>query len=66
MKKDFSFYYSPCNCFSQHSKQDSIWLPLKSFIGAWREEGERGKGKYERSNKFTTCNPGNNELYLMT
>lgn len=36
---------------AQLSKQDSVWLPLKSFIGKWtgESEGQPGKGKYERS-----------------
>lgn len=39
---------------SQTSKQDSIWLPLKGFIGNWTGEGggEPGVGKYERSYQF--------------
>lgn len=36
---------------AQLSKQDSVWLPLKSFIGKWtgESEGQPGKGKYERT-----------------
>jgi len=36
---------------AQLSKQDSLWLPLKSFIGKWtgESEGQPGKGKYARS-----------------
>ncbi|MFZ5946821.1 MAG: heme-binding beta-barrel domain-containing protein [Stygiobacter sp.] len=38
----------------QTTKKDSIWLPLKPFIGQWAGEGggEPGKGKYERSYQF--------------
>lgn len=40
--------------FGQPAKKDSIWLPLKPFIGEWAGEGggEPGKGKYERSYRF--------------
>lgn len=36
---------------SAQTPQDSVWLPLKSFIGKWigESEGQPGKGKYERS-----------------
>jgi hypothetical protein len=36
---------------AQMSKQDSLWLPFKVFIGKWSgdSEGQPGKGKYERS-----------------
>jgi len=39
---------------AQLSKRDSLWLPLKSFIGEWKGEGggEPGKGKYQRSYQF--------------
>lgn len=41
----------PSLAYSQTSKQDSIWMPFKSFIGNWKGNGasESGKGKYERS-----------------
>lgn len=41
----------PICLFGQMSKKDSIWLPLKSFIGQWAGEGggEPGIGIYERS-----------------
>jgi hypothetical protein len=41
----------PSLAFSQLSKQDSIWLPLKFMIGNWTgsSEGQPGKGTYERS-----------------
>jgi hypothetical protein len=36
---------------AQTTKQDSLWLPFKSFVGTWTgvSEGQPGKGKYERS-----------------
>jgi hypothetical protein len=36
---------------AQMSKQDSLWLPFKIFIGKWSgdSEGQPGIGKYERS-----------------
>ena len=36
---------------SSQTKQDSLWLPFKSFLGSWEgtSEGQPGKGKYERS-----------------
>jgi hypothetical protein len=36
------------------TKKDSVWLPVKFFIGNWtgNSEGEPGKGKYERSYRF--------------
>jgi hypothetical protein len=36
---------------AQMSKQDSLWLPFKVFVGKWSgdSEGQPGKGKYERS-----------------
>jgi hypothetical protein len=36
---------------AQLSKQDSVWLPFKTFIGKWQgdSDGQPGKGKYERS-----------------
>lgn len=44
----------PAILFGQANKKDSIWLPLKPFIGQWVGEGggETGKGKYERSYQF--------------
>jgi hypothetical protein len=40
--------------FAQTTKQDSIWQPLKFFIGNWTGKGggEPGIGRYERSYKF--------------
>lgn len=39
--------------FAQSSK-DTLWQPLKFFIGEWKGqgEGESGKGDYERSYNF--------------
>ncbi|MFZ6013238.1 MAG: hypothetical protein ACOYXT_23045 [Bacteroidota bacterium] len=36
------------------SKQDSLWLPFTTFIGAWKgtSEGQPGQGIYERSYQF--------------
>lgn len=44
----------PILLFAQNSKQDSIWLTLKPFVGTWsgEGEGEPGKGHYERSYQF--------------
>jgi hypothetical protein len=40
--------------FGQSSKQDSIWLPMKVFLGTWEGTGSGvpGIGKYERSYRF--------------
>lgn len=40
--------------FGQLTKQDSVWLPFKHFIGTWTGTGEGvdGKGTYERSYEF--------------
>lgn len=44
----------PQLCFAQLTKQDSLWLPFKHFIGSWSGTGEGvdGKGTYERSYQF--------------
>lgn len=36
--------------FGQNNKRDSIWSPIKYFVGTWKGEGggEPGIGKYER------------------
>jgi len=41
-------------CFAQPTKQDSVWLPLKVFVGAWQGKGggEPGTGDYARSYQF--------------
>lgn len=46
--------FTPSFIFAQYSKKDSLWLPLKPFIGNWVGEGggESGKGKYQRSYQF--------------
>ena len=43
--------FSPSVVFAQMTKQDSIWLPFKSFIGTWSgtSEGQPGGGKYDRT-----------------
>jgi hypothetical protein len=45
---------SPQLSFGQLTKQDSVWLPFKHFIGTWTGSGEGvdGKGTYERSYQF--------------
>lgn len=45
--------FIPLVSFAQ-PKQDSLWLPFKSFIGKWtgESEGQPGKGKYERGYEF--------------
>jgi len=50
----FLFIAVPTLSFAQLSKQDSVWLPLKAFVGSWKgtSEGQPGKGKYERSYQF--------------
>lgn len=41
-------------CFAQPTKQDSIWQPLKVFIGSWEGKGggESGIGDFVRSYRF--------------
>lgn len=43
----------PLVSFSQ-TKQDSLWMPFKGFIGKWEgaSDGQPGKGKYERTYTF--------------
>lgn len=43
---------------AQTTKRDSLWLPIKQFVGTWHGEGsgEPGTGKYERSYQFTLGN----------
>ena len=45
---------APQLSFGQLTKQDSVWLPFKHFIGTWTGTGEGvdGKGTYERSYQF--------------
>jgi hypothetical protein len=49
-----AFLFISTNSFAQMSKQDSIWLPMKYFIGEWKGTGENelGKGDYERTYQF--------------
>ena len=46
--------FIPAAIFSQTIKQDSIWMPMKFFIGDWTGKGggEPGFGEYERSYKW--------------
>jgi len=45
---------APQLSFAQLTKQDSVWLPFRNFIGTWvgTGEGVDGKGTYERSYQF--------------
>ena len=55
MKKLFILLFIiPTALAAQTTKKDSIWLPLKPFLGQWVGEGggEPSKGKYERSYQF--------------
>jgi len=40
--------------FGQLSKQDSIWSPMKYFVGEWtgKSDGQPGNGTYERTYQF--------------
>lgn len=44
-------FFLPIFSNAQTSKKDSIWLPMKTFLGEWEGEGEgeSGKGKYKRT-----------------
>jgi len=44
--------------FGQNNKRDSIWSPIKYFVGTWKGEGggEPGIGKYERSYQLVLNN----------
>lgn len=46
--------YGPVVSSAQMTKQDSVWLPLKTLIGNWSgpSEGKPGKGNSERSYQF--------------
>lgn len=46
-------YFIPLLSFSQ-TKQDTLWMPFKNFIGTWTgtSEGQPGKGTYERGYVF--------------
>lgn len=55
MRKIFLLVFLiPTILFGQTTKKDSIWLPLKLFVGQWVGEGggEPGKGTYERTYQF--------------
>jgi hypothetical protein len=43
---------------AQSNKRDSIWSPIKYFVGSWKGEGggEPGIGVYERSYQFILNN----------
>jgi hypothetical protein len=45
--------FVPFISFAQ-TKQDTLWMPFKNFIGKWEgtSEGQSGKGRYERSYQF--------------
>jgi len=47
----FLMLFSPFAVFAQMTKQDSVWLRFRSFIGAWSgtSEGQPGNGKYDRT-----------------
>jgi hypothetical protein len=47
-------FFLPSILFAQTIKQDSIWSPLKYFVGKWEGSGvvEGVTGKYERSYQF--------------
>src|SRR5688572_16045128 len=40
------------------TRQDTLWMPFKSFAGKWigESEGQPGKGTYERSYEFVMSN----------
>ena len=44
--------------YGQTNKRDSIWSPIKYFVGTWKGEGggEPGIGLYERSYQFILNN----------
>ncbi len=48
------FIFLPLLSSAQLTRQDSLWLPFRSFIGSWRgeSEGQPGHGKYTRSYEF--------------
>lgn len=50
--------------FAQLTKQDSVWLPLRVFLGSWQGKGggEPGIGDYTRTYQFGNrgYNIGNN------
>lgn len=46
-----AFVFLPCIVFAQNTKKDSLWLPMKFFVGQWTGTGESEakKGVYERT-----------------
>ncbi|MBS4041650.1 MAG: hypothetical protein KGZ81_13765 [Flavobacteriales bacterium] len=58
MKKLFILLLFPTFIQAQTTKQDSIWKPMKFFIGQWTGTGESeaGKGEYERVYNFVLGN----------
>lgn len=44
----------PVTLYGQISRQDSLWLPFKTFLGNWEGTGggQPGMGRYERSCSF--------------
>lgn len=46
-----AFIFIPCLALAQNTKKDSLWLPMKFFVGEWTGTGESevGKGVYERA-----------------
>lgn len=44
----------PCSGLAQRTNSDSLWLPLKTFIGRWTGKGggQPGTGNYERTYHF--------------
>ena len=48
------FFFAAQIFSAQPTKQDSLWLPVKNFIGEWKGNGssESGNGSYERSYTF--------------
>jgi hypothetical protein len=52
------FFFLPILSNAQTSKKDSIWLPMKAFLGEWEGEGEgeSGKGKYKRTYELVLNN----------
>lgn len=58
MKKLFILLLFPTLLQAQTTRQDSLWLPMKFFVGEWAGvgKGESGTGNYERSYQFVLAN----------